>query len=108
MVKEIKKKGAGPSGYQTFSAKDDMSSKTTGIIYLGQDQEFWTLDHQICQGLNLVGRHSTFLMMSKELRDFLCWIPHKKDVHQYSPIVILATWFGAAYVINFIFISMDI
>ncbi|MCP3686660.1 MAG: hypothetical protein GY861_28820 [bacterium] len=105
MVTEIKEKGAGPLGYQTFPAEADMSSDTTGIIYLGQDQEFWMLDHQICQGLDQMSGHCDFLTMSKELRDFLCWIPYKKDVHQYSPIVILATWFGVAYVINFILMN---
>ncbi|MCP3685084.1 MAG: hypothetical protein GY861_20675, partial [bacterium] len=108
MVKEIKEKGAGPSGYQTFPADTDVPSGTTGIIYLGQDQEFWTFGHQICQGLDLKSRHCDFLTMSEELRDFLCWIPHNKTGHQFSPIVILATWFGVAYVINFIHIARDI
>ncbi|MCP4650389.1 MAG: hypothetical protein GY853_09970, partial [PVC group bacterium] len=61
MVTEIKEKGAGPLGYQTFSADAEMSSNTTGIIYLGQDQEFWTLDHQICQGLDQKTGHCDFL-----------------------------------------------
>ncbi len=46
--------------------------------------------------------------MSKRLWDYLCWIPYCKAAHQFSPIVITATWFGVAYVINFIYIAMDI
>ncbi|MCP3686118.1 MAG: hypothetical protein GY861_26015, partial [bacterium] len=81
MVTEIKEKGAGPSGYQTFPADTDVPSGTTGIIYLGQDQEFWTFDHQICQGLDLKPGHCDFLTMSEELRDFLCWIPYIRTAH---------------------------
>ncbi|MCP3681195.1 MAG: hypothetical protein GY861_00760, partial [bacterium] len=108
MVMEIKGKGAGPSWYQIFPVDTDAPPGTTGIIYLGQDQEFWTFDHQICEGLDLKSGHCNFLDMSKELRDFLCWIPHCKTAHQFSPIVIPATWFGVAYVINFIHIAKHI
>ncbi|MCP3684027.1 MAG: hypothetical protein GY861_15200, partial [bacterium] len=108
MVKQIRSKGAGPSGYQTSAKDASQPPGVTGIIYLGHHQEFWTFDWHVCHGTDDVSGFCTYINMSKKLRDHFCWIPYHKGEHQFCPIIIIATWFGVAYVVNFIYIAMDI
>ncbi len=46
--------------------------------------------------------------MSAKLWDHFCWILALKREQQFCPIVILVTCFGEVYVINYIYIAMDI
>ncbi len=108
MVTQVKSKGAGSPGYQTVPKDSDKPPGTTGIIHIGHDQGFWTYDYQVCQGTNQLNGYCTYLTMAVKLWDHFCWIPFRRTVHQFYPIVILATWFGVVYVVNFIYIAMDI
>ncbi len=108
MVKQIRSKGAGPPGYQTLAKDTSQPPSVTGSICLGHDQEFWTFDWCVCHGTNDVGGFHMNINMSKKLSDNFCWIPYCKGAHQFSPIIIIATWFGVAYMVNFIYIAMDI
>ncbi|MCP3684812.1 MAG: hypothetical protein GY861_19260, partial [bacterium] len=108
MVKQIRSKGARPPGYQTLTKDASQPPGVTGIIYLGHDQEFWTFDWCICHGTNGIGGYCPYSGMSQKLWDHFCWIPYQKGAHQFCPIIIITTWFGVAYVVNFIYIDMDI